>query len=126
MTSNFALAVDTQENSFYENFTFVTNCAAELKAQVMSIAKDLNQLESYDDFNNFFAEGDIGAWTEKFDEKGNFIGGVYYVAWGGPDIYFDTIKGTVEGGWYNDFCKAKLTPRAVDALNKFFALIACC
>lgn len=126
MKNVLALAVDTQENYFDGDFNFVTSCTAKLQAQVMSIAKNFNQLEDLSDCEEFFTEGSIYSWEDKTDENGNFIGGVYCVAYGEPTIYIDTIEGVVKGYWWIDFCEVPIELHAVKILNEFFATLYYC
>ena len=126
MMNDLALAVDTQENYFNEDFTFVTSCTAALQAQVMSIAENLNQLEDLSDCEEFFTDGSIYSWEDKIDENGDFIGGVYCVAYGEPTIYIDTIEGIIKGYWWIDSCEVEINPAALDVLNDFFATLYNC
>ena len=126
MMDNLALAIDTTTAYPEEDFTLVTNCTAALQAQVMSIAENLNQLEDPAECEEFFTEGSIYSSEDKTDKNGNYIGGVYCVAFGGPTIYIDTITGTVKGYWWTDSCEFALNPAAIDVLNEFFATLFYC
>ena len=127
MMNDLALAVDTQENYLNEDFAFVTSCTAALQAQVMNIAETLNnQLECVDDCFIFFPCGSIYSWEDKTDENGNFIGGIYCVAFGEPTIYIDTIEGVVKGYWWIDSCEVGINTATLDVLNAFFARLYNC
>lgn len=74
--------------------------AAQVKDNVLSIIENLENLESWEDVAEYF-DGylDIN-WILNADRS--FKGARILVAFGGPNIWIDTVTGKVEGYWWND------------------------
>ena len=82
----------------------------EIKNHVLSIINDLNN--GYDGYGT---ENEDGEYQDAFqyldgvldinwvlNSDRTFKGARLLVAFGGPNIWIDTVKGTVEGAWWGD------------------------
>jgi hypothetical protein len=117
---------------------------SEIKAHVLSIIKDIENgvLVTQEDIND-------GLYDDGQYEAGDIISGMDYisdtldinwvlnsdrsyrgarllVAFGGPNIYIDTVKNTVEGYWWGDSYTESFTVDAMDIQGQCQELYECC
>ena len=91
-----------------EENTFKCECCG-----AVNDIEDIEQLSLYDYFENLL---DID-WVLNSDRE--YKACRILVAFGGPNIYIDTLSGYVELYWWNETAKYKLLSETIDAINEW-------
>jgi hypothetical protein len=109
----------------------------EIKSQVLQIIKNLeNGIEAdkhqiddgYDEgeiINGFDYLADVLDINYILDSEKNYKGARILVAFGGPNIWIDTSKNTVEGYWWGESYTDSFTVDAMDIDGALMELYSC-
>ena len=101
-------------------------CFTDTQAQVITTAEIL-KIVCYEDMEmEYFCEGSIVAWNNELNAKDEYIGGQYYLAWGHPYFWIDTIRGTANGRNWTESYVYPFDTRTADKLEDFFRMIYYC
>lgn len=68
---------------------------------------------------------DIQITRSGLDRDGNIVGVRLLVAFGGPTIWVDTLRGLVTLNWWTDHAECEIDWRTCDLINDEIAEIAC-
>ena len=101
-------------------------CFTDTQAQVITTAEIL-KIVCYEDMEmEFFGAGSLVAWNDEINAKGEYIGGQYYLAWGCPDFWIDTIKGTANGRNWSESYVYPFDKYTAERLKDFFKMLYNC
>ena len=116
---------DVKLNKIKKGLNIMTDFKEKCIKEVKSMAKEINELrEDYDKFYEYF--NDVLDVEYRIASNGSYRGAYIYLTLGGPNIWVDTFKGTIELRWGYDSASWLLSVEIVEMIDDMFKELYSC